>query len=92
MLGGDWAGGLSGLLSGLDLPQFSPALGGSTGGVHWEAYRSRISFGHEWVPVYRLETRVLDRPIIIIASTLGEILRVELPGNIEASLDEWGKE
>ena len=92
ILGGEWAGGLGGLLTGLDLPVLPAAPGGLPGGIHWEASRSRISFGHEWVPVYRLETRVLDRPIIIIASTLGEILRVELPGNVEASLDEWGKE
>jgi hypothetical protein len=34
---------------------------------------------------------VLDRPIIIYASTIGEILRVELPGGVTATLDEWNK-
>ena len=60
--------------------------------MHWEACRTRISFGHETVPVYRLETRILDRPVVILASTLGEILRVELPGGVEASLDEWNNQ
>ncbi len=47
--------------------------------------------GREAVSAYRLETRVLDRPIVIHVSTLGEILRVELPGGITATLDEWSK-
>ncbi len=66
--------------------------GGLAAGLHWEACRTRISFGHETVPVYRLETRILDRPVVILASTLGEILRVELPGGVEASLDEWNNQ
>jgi hypothetical protein len=89
---GDWAGGLGGLLAGVDFPLIPSAPGGLASGIHWEATRSRVSFGREWVPVYRLETRVLDRPVVIIASTLGEILRVKLPWNVEASLDEWGQE
>lgn len=91
-LAGDWAGGLGGLLTGLDLPALPAAPGGLAEGIHWDAARSRVRFGHEFVPVYRLETRVLDHPVIIISSTLGEILRVELPGNVEASLDEWGQQ
>ena len=92
VLGGDWAGGMTGFLAGLDLPVLPAATGGLADGIRWEATRSRVTFGTEAVPVYRLETRVLDHPVVIIASTLGEILRVELPGNVEASLDEWGKE
>lgn len=91
-LAGDWAGGLGSLLVGMDLPMLPAASGGLAEGIHWQATRSRVSFGTEYVPVYRLETKVLDRPVVIIASILGEILRVELPGNVEASLDEWGKE
>jgi hypothetical protein len=56
--------------------------------IQWTATRSRLLINHESVPVYRLETRVLDRPVVIIASILGEILRVELPGDYVASLDE----
>ena len=47
--------------------------------------------GRESVSVYRLETRVLGQPIMIDVSTLGEILRVELPGGVTAVLDEWSK-
>jgi hypothetical protein len=47
--------------------------------------------GREAVSAYRLETRVLDYPIVIDVSTLGEILRVELPGGVTGTLDEWSK-
>jgi hypothetical protein len=47
--------------------------------------------GREPVSAYRLETRVLDQPVVIDVSTLGEILRVELPGGLTATLDQWGK-
>jgi hypothetical protein len=57
-------------------------------GIHWEAHRDRLTIGREPVPVYRLETRVLDWPIVIYVSTLGEILRVELPGGVIASFDQ----
>jgi hypothetical protein len=33
----------------------------------------------------------LQNRIVIYVSTLGEILRVELPGGIIATLDEWNK-
>lgn len=88
---GDYAGGAGGFLAGFELPFVSAARLPEPGGIHWEASRTRMTFGREPVPVYRLETRVLDHPIILIASTLGEILRVELPGDIVATLDEWGK-
>ena len=47
--------------------------------------------GREPVSAYRLETRVLDHPVVIDVSTLGEILRIELPGGLTATLDEWSK-
>ena len=50
-----------------------------------------MKIGSEPVAVYRLETHVLGYSIIIYASTLGEILRVELPGDLTATLDEWTK-
>ena len=92
VLGGDWAESMGSLLAGLDLAVLPATPGRFPSDIQWEAWRSRINFGHESVPVYRLETRILDHPVIIIASTLGEILRIELPGGVEASLDEWGKE
>jgi hypothetical protein len=32
---------------------------------------------------------VLDYPVVIYVSTLGEILRVELPNDLTATIDEW---
>ena len=58
--------------------------------IHWEAHLDRLIIGREPVPAYRLETRVLDHPIVIYVSTLGEILRVELPGGVTAAFDQFG--
>jgi hypothetical protein len=70
------------------VPQNSAALAQN---IRWDARRDRLMIGREPVSVYRLETQVLQNKIIIYASTLGEILRVELPGGLTATLDEWGK-
>jgi hypothetical protein len=59
--------------------------------LHWEAHRDRLKIGREMVSVYRLETQLLQNKIVIYVSTLGEILRVELPGGITAAPDEWSK-
>jgi hypothetical protein len=82
-----------GLLGSLDLPLLPPALTASAPGqgLHWEARRDHLMLGHDAVSVYRLETQVLQNHIVIYASTLGEIMRVELPGGITATLDTWGK-
>jgi len=88
---GDYAAGPLGLLAGFELPALSGTGVSGAGGIHWQATRTRMIVGREPVPVYRLETRVLDRPIVLIVSTLGEILRVELPGNIIVTLDELDK-
>ena len=85
---GNFGGGFLGLL---DLPVLPLATTEAAQNIHWEAHRARLKIGRELVSAYRLETRVLDRPIVIYASTLGEILRVELPDGIVATLDEWGK-
>jgi len=82
--GGDDDGGF---WNGLALPALPPA----TAGLAWEARRVRLTMGLDAVSAYRLETRVLDYPIIIDVSTLGEILRVELPGGVTGTLDEWSK-
>ena len=47
--------------------------------------------GREPVSVYRLETQLLQNKIVIYVSTLGEIMRVELPGNITAVIEGWAK-
>jgi len=86
-LGGNSGGGP---WSGLDLPAL-PAATAFAQNIPWEASRVRLMVGRESVSAYRLETRVLGQPIVIHVSTLGEILRVELPGGFTASLDEWSK-
>jgi hypothetical protein len=80
-----------GLFGALDLPGLPPAATDAAQNLRWDAHRARLRIGREPVSAYRLETRVLDYPIVIYASTLGEILRVELPGGFTATLDEWSK-
>ncbi|MGA2854689.1 MAG: hypothetical protein ABSE90_11250 [Verrucomicrobiota bacterium] len=77
--------------SGFDLPVLPSATAGFARNIPWEARRDRLMIGREAVSAYRLETRVLGCPIVILVSTLGEILRVELPGGVTATLDEWSK-
>jgi hypothetical protein len=85
---------LTGNLSGsfwdmFDLPDILPAA--SAQKIEWDARRTRVKIGSEAVPVYRLETTVLGHLITVDVSTLGEILRIELPENISARIDEWSK-
>jgi hypothetical protein len=85
---GSFGGGFMGLMDMNFLPQESAAL---TRPVVWEAFRDRLRIGGEPVSVYRVETHMLDYSIVIYTSTLGEILRVELPGGFVATLDIWNK-
>jgi hypothetical protein len=84
---GDLGGSLLGELDLFPVPQTPSALAGN---LHWEAHHDRLLVGHEPVSAYRLETRFLDHAIVIYVSTLGEILRVELPGGTTALLDQLG--
>jgi hypothetical protein len=85
---GDFGGGFLGRFDLPGVPQNSAALAQN---IRWEAHRDRLMIGREPVSVYRLETQVLQNKIVIYVSTLGEILRVKLPGGITATLDAWGK-
>jgi hypothetical protein len=69
-------------------PQISTSL---TQSIRWQARRDRLKIGGEMVSVYRLETQLLQSQIVVYVSTLGEILRAELPGGITVTLDEWNK-
>ena len=82
---GDFAGGM---LAGLELPILPAAVADAP---IWNVRRTRVTIGTEPVPVYELETRVLDQAIVIDVSTLGEILSVNLPGNLSARIDEWSR-
>jgi hypothetical protein len=75
------------LLGTMDLPDFKTVAGDRP--LVWTANRTRVKIGSEAVPIYRLETTVLGHDIIVDCSTLGEVLRVDLPGNISARIDEW---
>jgi len=80
-----------GPLGSLDWPAVPPAPAALAGSLRWEAHHERLMMGAEPVSAYRLETRVLDHPVVLDVSTLGEILRIELPGGVTATLDEWSK-
>jgi len=77
------------LLGAIDLPGLPTAPAAQ--GLEWGARRTRVNIGKESVPVYRLETSVLGRNITVEASTLGELLHLDLPGNISAQVDDWGR-
>jgi hypothetical protein len=77
-------------IAGLELPVLPQSPTRLAQNLHWEAWRERLNIGREPVPVYRLETRVLDHPVVIYVSTLGEILRVTLPGGVTAAFDQPG--
>ena len=66
-----------------------PRTSSLAGSIKWEATRDRLMIGREPVSAYRLQTRVLNLPVVIYTSTLGEIMRVELPAGITATVDEW---
>jgi hypothetical protein len=80
-----------GLLGSLTLPVLPQSATVIAQNIHWEAHRDRLKIGSELVSVYRLESHVLDYAIVIYTSTLGDILRVELPGGLIATLDDWSK-
>jgi len=82
-LGSDW-------FQGLDLPVVSGTPNLLAQNIHWEAHLDRLTVGRESVPAYCLEARVLDHPVVIYVSTLGEILHVELPGGVTATFDQLG--
>lgn len=86
LLGGNAAGDFLGMF---DAAGVLPAAAAQR--IEWNARRTRVKIGSEAVPVYRLETTLLGRPITVDVSTLGEILRLELPGEISARIDEWSK-
>ena len=77
------------LFGALDLPDFATAP--EVQKLEWRASRTRVKIGTETVPIYRVETSILGHVVLVDISTLGEILRVELPGNVSARIDEWSQ-
>ncbi len=76
-------------LGAVELPGLAAAPDASA--IVWDARRTRVKIGHETVPVYRLESTAMGNTVTVDVSTLGEILRVELPGGISARIDAWTK-
>jgi hypothetical protein len=68
----------------MELPTFATPNAAS---FHFTARRSRIKLGHEPVSVYRVETTLLGQSIVLDVSTIGEIMRVELPNGLTATID-----
>ena len=77
------------LFGAMDLPDFAASSAAQK--LEWRASRTRVKIGTEAVPVYRIETELLGHSVLVDISTLGEILRVDLPGNLSARIDEWNK-
>jgi hypothetical protein len=83
--GGPFSGGLLGDVfpGDLGMPAMMQKASLPKVEVKWDAHLDTLRLRHESVPVYRLQTRMLDRyPVVVYVSRVGEILRVELPGGL----------
>lgn len=79
-------------LDGLDLSDFPTTPADSTAAIHWEAQRVNMLIAHEPTAVYQVRARLFERyEVVLYVSTLGEILRVEWPGGMTATMDEWNE-
>jgi hypothetical protein len=75
-LGGPWAAGMP-ALAGLPDPARLSA------GLVWQAHHDTLRVGRTDVRAYRLHAKLLDRhQAVVYVSRAGEILRVELPGEV----------
>ena len=86
--GGPGGAALIGGLGSLD--SFGPVIAGSANfNPRWEARQDWLKIGRSVIRTYRLRTRLLDKyEIVIFASRVGEILRVELPGEVVLMNDQ----
>jgi hypothetical protein len=83
-LGGNLGGDAWGLF---DVPGLVP----TAQKIEWDARRTRVKMGAEPVPIYLVRTSLLGHDVTFYISTLGEFLRVELPDDISARIDDWNK-
>jgi hypothetical protein len=59
------------------------SVGGAASVLNWVAYQDWLVMGHTRLRGYRIKARLLDRYSLgVVISRVGEILRVELPGEI----------
>ncbi|HEY6227271.1 MAG TPA: hypothetical protein VI282_09130 [Verrucomicrobiae bacterium] len=70
------------------LPNLASPAGGKNSlslslGLKWEGRQDWLQMGHSRVKVYQLRAHILDKyEAVIIVSRVGEILRVQLPGDM----------
>ena len=84
-LAGNFAGSL---LDTMELPDFTE-MSSSMQRLRWTACRTRVRIGRQMVPIYRLQSTLLGRDIRVDVGTLGEVLSVKFPGDVNAQIDEW---
>ena len=58
--------------------------------LRWRARQSSLVVGRSSIRAYRLEARLLDRArLVLFVSPVGEILRMELPGDVVLSNEQF---
>src|SRR5262249_14870286 len=61
----------------------SPPPSSTSLGLEWQGRFDRLRVGGDWMRVYRLQARLLDRfQAVIFVSPVGEILKIELPDQL----------
>jgi hypothetical protein len=74
---------LPGVLAALGLPLSQSGVSNATLSLKWEARNDRLQIGNNSVRVFRLEARLFERvKAALFVSPVGEILRLELPGDV----------
>jgi hypothetical protein len=59
-------------------------------GVEWQAYSDWLKIGSARARIYRLQARLFDKhEIVVVVSRVGEILRVDLPGDLRLVNDAF---
>jgi hypothetical protein len=69
-------------LAGAGLTPSKESLSALAASLEWQAHEDWLQVGHTKARAYRLETQFLGQHIYLFTSRVGEILRVEFPGNI----------
>jgi hypothetical protein len=89
-----WAVGFAGpllaaMLEALPVPLSVDGVKGLASSVRWDSRHGNLRLSHTPVRVYRLQGEVLERyRVVVWVSRVGEILRVELPGQVSLVNDQ----
>jgi len=74
---------LPAMVAAMGVPLSTNSLSAASLGLRWEARNDSILIGRNRVRAYRLRTKIFDRyKFTLYVSPVGEILRMELPGEI----------